>query len=231
VIAATNRNLQERIRLGTFREDLFYRLNVVPLHLPPLRERRSDVGLLAKYFLDSFSRSFGKAFQGISPTALELLEAYSWPGNVRELRNIIERICIMRNATLLEAEHLPAELHSTTVNLPPVPSQVGGLEQTVANFEKQIITQALAETDGNVVKASLALKIPGEPCVTRWKNTDCKVPLRFLYDQKPPQSAVTAASSSVHHTLKSTSKFTNHLILRTIIYISSLLCFSAHHLP
>jgi len=160
VIAATNRNLQERIRLGTFREDLFYRLNVVPLHLPPLRERRSDVGLLAKYFLDSFSRSFGKAFQGISPTALELLEAYSWPGNVRELRNIIERICIMRNATLLEAEHLPAELHSTTVNLPPVPSQVGGLEQTVANFEKQIITQALAETDGNVVKASLALKIP-----------------------------------------------------------------------
>lgn len=159
VIAATNRNLQDRIKVGTFREDLFYRLNVVPLHLPPLRERRGDIGLLAKYFLDSFSRSFGKLFQGISPDALERLEAYSWPGNVRELRNIIERICIMRNATLLEPEHLPVELHTDAVTSPAAPP-VGGLEQAVADFEQQMIASALAETDGNVVKASLMLKIP-----------------------------------------------------------------------
>ncbi|WP_305732601.1 sigma-54-dependent transcriptional regulator [Trichlorobacter ammonificans] len=159
VIAATNRNLQERIKQGTFREDLYYRLNVVPLHLPPLRERREDIGLLAKYFLDSFSRSFGKSFQGISAAALELLSTYAWPGNVRELRNVIERICIMRNATWLEPEHLPAELHA--VILPPTSVQpAGGLEQAVAEFERQMIARALAETDGNVVKAALALKIP-----------------------------------------------------------------------
>ena len=161
VIAATNRDLRQRIEIGTFREDLFYRLNVVPLHLPPLRERGNDILLLAKQFLLQFSQSFGKSFTGISNEAGQQLLDYPWPGNVRELRNIIERICIMRNATLLEAEHLPAELHSaTTIVLPPAPSRTGGLEQAVAVFEKQIIAQALAETDGNVVKASLALKIP-----------------------------------------------------------------------
>lgn len=160
VIAATNRNLQERIKLGTFREDLFYRLNVVPLHLPPLRDRKSDIGILAKYFLETFSRSFGKSFQGISADALKLLEAYAWPGNVRELRNVIERICIMRNASRLEPEHLPTELHTSAINTSFSTLSVGGLEQAVADFEQQMIAQALSETDGNVVKASMMLKIP-----------------------------------------------------------------------
>lgn len=159
VIAATNRNLQERIKLGTFREDLFYRLNVVPLHLPPLRDRKSDIGILAKYFLETFSRSFGKSFQGISADALKLLETYAWPGNVRELRNVIERICIMRNASRLEPEHLPTELHTSAVNT-SFTTLAAGLEQAVADFEQQMIAQALSETDGNVVKASLMLKIP-----------------------------------------------------------------------
>ncbi|MFA6823239.1 MAG: sigma-54 dependent transcriptional regulator [Geobacter sp.] len=165
VIAATNRNLEERIKAGSFRADLYYRLNVVPIQLPPLRERKEDIGLLAKYFLDSFSRSFGKDFQGIAPEALQLLESYGWPGNVRELKNIIERITIMANGTLLTLEHLPADLSRQTANVGQpiaVPSLAGaqGLEQALSSFEQQLIRQALQQTEGNVVKAASQLKIP-----------------------------------------------------------------------
>lgn len=164
VIAATNRNLEERIKDGSFRADLYYRLNVVPIQLPPLRERKNDIGLLAKYFLDTFSRTFGKTFQGIAPEALHLLEKYTWPGNVRELRNIIERITIMTQGPLLEVEHLPADLRqsmpaaATCSHSVPVYGQ--GLEQAVAVFEQQLISQALTATDGNVVKAANLLRIP-----------------------------------------------------------------------
>ncbi len=165
VIAATNRNLEERIKAGSFRADLYYRLNVVPIQLPPLRERREDIGLLAKYFLDSFSRSFGKTFQGIAPEALQLLQRYGWPGNVRELKNIIERITIMANGPLLTVEHLPADLSrqpasagQTCVATPLAGGQ--GLEQALASFEQQLIRQALQQTEGNVVKAANQLKIP-----------------------------------------------------------------------
>lgn len=165
VIAATNRNLEERIKAGSFRQDLYYRLNVVPIQLPPLRERRSDVGLLAKFFLDGFSRTFGKSYQGIAPDALQLLEAYDWPGNVRELRNIVERITIMGDGPLLTAQQLPSDLS----HQPPAPasptqavaiSVAEGLEPALATFERQLIVQALADTDGNVVKAANLLKIP-----------------------------------------------------------------------
>ncbi|MGE0155853.1 MAG: sigma-54-dependent transcriptional regulator [Geobacter sp.] len=165
VIAATNRNLEERIKTGSFRADLYYRLNVVPIQLPPLRERKEDIGLLAKYFLDSFSRSFGKDFQGIAPEALQLLEGYGWPGNVRELKNIIERITIMANGPLLTLEYLPADLSRQTANVGQpiaVPSLAGtqGLEQALSSFEQQLIRQALQQTEGNVVKAASQLKIP-----------------------------------------------------------------------
>ncbi len=163
VIAATNRNLRQRMQVGSFREDLFYRLNVVPLHLPPLRERGNDILLLSKYFLSQFSQSFGKSFKGITAEAEQMMLAYNWPGNVRELKNIIERICIMASGPLLEPAHLPPELHraehhalSDTVK----PDLSQGLENTVAVFEKQLVIQALEKSEGNVVKASLLLKIP-----------------------------------------------------------------------
>ena len=163
VIAATNRDLRQRIQIGTFREDLFYRLNVVPLHLPPLRERGTDVLLLAKHFLSQFSQAFAKSFSGISPEAEQILMAYSWPGNVRELRNIIERICIMANGPLLEPEHLPQELHQASPARTSTTTQETidqGLEINVANYEKELITKALDRSDNNVVKAALLLKIP-----------------------------------------------------------------------
>ena len=163
VIAATNRDLQQRIRTGTFREDLFYRLNVVPLHLPPLRERGTDILLLAKYFLSQFSQSFGKSFTGITPDAEQMMLAYHWPGNVRELRNIIERICIMAPGPMLEPAHLPQELYRLPESSRP--GYIGrdiskGLEPAVAEFERQLVEQALTQAEGNVVKASLLLKIP-----------------------------------------------------------------------
>ncbi|MDD2500811.1 MAG: sigma-54 dependent transcriptional regulator [Geobacter sp.] len=163
VIAATNRDLRQRIQIGTFREDLFYRLHVVPLHLPPLRERGTDILLLTKHFLSHFSQAFGKSFKGIAPAAEQMLLRYPWPGNIRELRNIIERICIMAHGPQLEPNHLPPELHqheaahSSTITEDILKQ---GLEINVANYEKQLVVAALGQVDGNVVKAASLLKIP-----------------------------------------------------------------------
>lgn len=165
VIAATNRNLDERIKTGSFRQDLYYRLNVVPIQLPPLRERIEDIPLLAKYFLEIFNRNFGKSFQGISDEALRLLSLYSWPGNVRELKNIIERITIMGDGPILTVEHLPNDLsHLKATNAPNIEapnfSLENGLEQALSDLERQLLLQALASTCGNVLKAAMLLKIP-----------------------------------------------------------------------
>jgi len=170
VIAATNRNLQERISQGTFREDLFYRLNVFPIHIPPLRERREDISGLAAYFLDSFSSAFGRDFHGMSSEAAELMEQYAWPGNIRELRNVIERICIMQHGPTLLPEHLPPEIRGVTITSLTARGTVGpkppflpadkGLEEAVIDFEKAIISQALEKTRGNVLQTATMLKIP-----------------------------------------------------------------------
>lgn len=171
VIAATNRNLHDKIANGGFREDLFYRLNVFPIHIPPLRERTDDIPALAAYFLDSFSRSFGRNFSEVSTDAAELMKQYAWPGNIRELRNVIERICIMRNGPALLPEHLPPEILgiSSSQSAPitvqgPKPAvsleSAGGLEEAVIEFEKSIISQALKKTRGNVLQTAGMLKIP-----------------------------------------------------------------------
>ena len=110
VIAATNKNLEEEIRRGAFREDLFFRLNVIPFHVPPLRERREDIPLLARHFMAALSAEYGRRPKELAPEALELLAALPWPGNVRELRNIIERLVIMTPGDRIEARHLPPSL-------------------------------------------------------------------------------------------------------------------------
>ena len=170
VIAATNRNLPDKIANGSFREDLFYRLNVVPIHIPPLRERTEDIPALAAYFLDSFSTAFGRDFREVSPEAAELMKHYAWPGNIRELRNVIERICIMKHGPTLLSEYLPPEIRgvfpATLHTMPacttkdaPLPENAG-LEEVVADFEKGIIRQALKQTKGNVLQTAANLKIP-----------------------------------------------------------------------
>jgi len=167
VIAATNRNLPERIASGTFREDLFYRLNVFPIHIPALRQRSEDIAGLSAFFLNSFSIAFGRNFRGVSPEALNLMAHYSWPGNIRELRNVIERICIMKSGPELLAEHLPVEIRggvavsagSITAKGPALP-EGKGLDEAVMDFEKAIIHEALLQTRGNVLQTATRLKIP-----------------------------------------------------------------------
>ncbi|TSK08178.1 MAG: sigma-54-dependent Fis family transcriptional regulator [Geobacter sp.] len=169
VIAATNRDLLQRIAEKSFREDLFYRLNVFPIHIPPLRERTADIAALAAYFLDGFSRSFGRQFRDISPEAEQLMAQYAWPGNVREVRNVIERICIMRTGPTLLPEHLPLEIRNsqegdhTTINTSAtaieVPQDVG-LEEAINSIEKTLIRQALQKTGGNVLQTATILRIP-----------------------------------------------------------------------
>lgn len=171
IIAATNRNLLDKISTGSFREDLYYRINVFPIHIPPLRDRREDVSIIASYFLDTFSRSFGRDFKTLSPEAARLMEEYRWPGNIRELRNVIERICIMNYGQTLLPQHLPLEIRGavstdaasagtrqTAQTLPSLADS--GLDDAVMNFEKDIIRQALKKTGGNVLQAAAMLKIP-----------------------------------------------------------------------
>ena len=170
IIAATNRNLTDMISKGSFREDLFYRINVFPIHIPPLRERKGDIGIIAAFFLDTFSRSFGRDFKTLSPEAAQLMEEYRWPGNIRELRNVIERICIMNYGPTLLPEHLPQEIHHATLIADSFASQNStktvefpteiGLDEAVINFEMNIIRQALEKSRGNVLKAASMLKIP-----------------------------------------------------------------------
>ena len=112
VVAATNRTLEQEVEAGAFRADLFYRLRVVPLRIPALRERHSDIEPLAKHFIETFNREFGKKVRRISPEAMELLLAYQWPGNVRELRNVIERSVLLTEGELLDQQMLPLELRA-----------------------------------------------------------------------------------------------------------------------
>ena len=164
VIAATNRNMQGAIRNGLFREDLFYRLNVFPINIPPLRERGEDIPVLAKFYLMKYNRSFSRNFQEISPEALELMESYDWPGNIREMKNVIERICIMHDGIVLRPEYLPHEINlnerRTVKVTPDFPEKETGLEESLEMYEKKLIRSALERTGGNVLQAAQMLQVP-----------------------------------------------------------------------
>ena len=165
VIAATNRNLKEAIEAKAFREDLFYRLNVFPIHLPPLRERRDDIPPLLDTFLQRFSREFNKQIREVSREALDLLMRYRWPGNVRELRNVVERICIMHNSPTIRPECLPKEIWGSApssdapVSL-EIPPEGILLDEVVQQVEKELVAKALEITGGNVAKTARLLNVP-----------------------------------------------------------------------
>ena len=139
VIAATNQNLAEMVQAGRFRSDLFYRLNIFPMNLPPLRNRMSDIPLLVKYFCDIFSKKFSKPIRGVSSESMTRLMAYSWPGNIRELMNIIERAAILSRNPILKIGNIP-DLHHTTRDTPMVP-------YTIQEMERIHILQILEETN------------------------------------------------------------------------------------
>lgn len=155
IIAATNRNLEQLVREGKFREDLYYRINVVAVDLPPLRERREDIGVLARHFLHKYTVENGKQLRGISPEALALLEAAPWPGNVRELENVIERAVLLADDDEINPGHLPRHLQH------PPPAEPGGSESdgSLEQVGRNHIIEVLRSTEGNKAKASAILGI------------------------------------------------------------------------
>ena len=162
VIAASNKNLEEEIRAGRFRSDLYYRLNVIPLWVPPLREREGDIPLLVHHFLREFSREYGKKPKSITPEAMRHLCAYPWPGNVRELKNIIERLVIMiPGPTITEADIPPAlrQAPSPLPSLPPSGDHDMPLREARAAFEKAYIERKLRENAWNVSRTAEKLRI------------------------------------------------------------------------
>jgi two-component system nitrogen regulation response regulator NtrX len=159
IIAATNKDLEREIRNGGFREDLFFRLNVIPFHMPPLRERREDIPLLVDHFIEDFCAENGKRPKKTSGGAMELLAAYQWPGNVRELKNVIERLVIMVTTDVIGVEDLPAALLKEREEAASNPSDYPSLASARDAYEKQFILKKLREHEGNVSKTAAALKI------------------------------------------------------------------------
>jgi two-component system, NtrC family, nitrogen regulation response regulator NtrX len=156
VIAATNKNLEEEIARGNFREDLFYRLNVIPFGVPPLRERVEDIPLLAAHFFEEFAQQYGRKPKQLSPEALDALCGYSWPGNVRELKNLIERIVIMNPQSKIDRKHLPALLFREDHRRRGA-SELTTLQQARAAYERDFIVKKLEENQGNVSRAAQEL--------------------------------------------------------------------------
>jgi Nif-specific regulatory protein len=154
VVAATNRDLEKAIREGTFREDLYYRLNVITLHLPPLRERREDISLLASHFAARLSQRLGRATAGFTPEARACLQRYDWPGNVRELANAVERALVLGEGDLIRPEDLP-ETVLESGGAPEV--SLGHYHEAIQETKKRLIRGAVAEAGGNITKAATRL--------------------------------------------------------------------------
>ena len=156
VIAATNKNLEDEIANGNFREDLFYRLNVVPFYVPPLRDRAEDIPVLAEAFLNESSRSYGRKPKRLLPSALQALSAHAWPGNVRELRNLMERIAILHDREDVGAADLPA---SNRRHQARQPASLGfaSLKEARTAYERDYVERTLAAMEGNVTRAAAAL--------------------------------------------------------------------------
>lgn len=165
VIAATNKVLEDEIRAGNFREDLYYRLNVVPFTVPPLRERKDDIKLLADYFLASFCKREGRERKVFEPEAVELLVHYDWPGNVRELKNIIERLVIMTPGKTITASHVPESVSGLDDSREDAETRIdnvfgmSSLKEAREEFEREFILQKLEEFDWNITKTAEAIEL------------------------------------------------------------------------
>jgi Nif-specific regulatory protein len=155
VVAATSKNLEEAVEEGTFRGDLYYRLNVFPIYMPPLRERKTDILLLANHFLERYAKENQKEIRRLSTPTIDMLNQYHWPGNVRELENCVERAVLLCEGNVIHSYHLPPTLQ-TGEESDTVPSR--SLEEAVANVEREIIIDALKNTRGNMARAAELVK-------------------------------------------------------------------------
>jgi two-component system response regulator AtoC len=155
LIAATNRDLREALEQHTFREDLYYRLNVVPIDIPPLREHREDVPELVNLFISRFAAESGKQITGMEPEALQVLTDHYWPGNVRELQNVIERACALANGSVLGSSDIRLDAHRAKAANSSEPVLPEGM--TLEHWEDEIIREALRKADGNKSQAARML--------------------------------------------------------------------------
>ena len=194
VITATNRNLAEEVENKTFRQDLYYRLNVVDLLIPPLRERRTDVPLLVEYFVRQYSRAYHRDIVGVSEAAMDLMCTYSWPGNVRELRNVIERVIILEADDTIEVAHLPLEIRSqepspekdNPMNLLVLGEEGASLEEV----ERTLLEQALTQSNGNQVQAAKLLDISRYALRYRMEKHGIRIKRKAAQgESKPPEGA------------------------------------------
>ena len=155
LVAATNKDMEQAIAQGTFREDLFYRLNVFVIYIPPLRERKPDVLLLADHFLQRFAQEHGKDIRRIATPAIDMLTAYHWPGNVRELQNVIERAVLVADGQVIHAHHLPPTLQTAEAS---GTGMTASLSEAVAAFERDLLLDALKSARGNRAKAARLMR-------------------------------------------------------------------------
>jgi len=185
LIAATNRNLETLIADGRFREDLFYRLNVVPIALPPLRDRREDIPLLAQHFIEKYDRRLGKRVERVDAGAMEILVNYGWPGNIRELENVMERSVLFADGDLVTVAQLPETLRERTPGAARPVAPLGALgaiaapsgasmkdivRQAQSELERTLISRALEETGGNVTRAAKKLQISRKSLQVKMKE-------------------------------------------------------------
>jgi DNA-binding NtrC family response regulator len=183
VITATNKNLEELVEQGQFREDLYYRLNVIPVVLPSLRERRSDIPLLMAHFLDHFNKGKNKKLTGVSPEAMECLVSYNWPGNIRELENLVERLAILKGQGLVDVNDLPSRYRPMSTNTAvsgatffDVPEDGVDFNTAVDRFENSLILRALEKTGWNRNQAALLLRLNRTTLVEKIKKKGLRPP-------------------------------------------------------
>jgi nitrogen regulation protein NR(I) len=204
IVAATSRDLKKAIENGRFREDLFYRLNVVPIFLPPLRERREDVPLLVEHFREKYNRRLNKSIDSFSPGAMEKLLGYPWPGNIRELENVVERTLLFCDHPVVEAGDLPDLTHQGAIG--PISTPPGGqrpvamdlpagkvdakefVEQRSDEMWRDLLVTKLAETQGNVTQAARLLNITRKTLQTKMKELGLREPPGQPDDEESPES-------------------------------------------
>ncbi|HEX8872360.1 MAG TPA: sigma-54 dependent transcriptional regulator [Candidatus Acidoferrum sp.] len=174
VIAATNKNLEQEIARGAFRQDLFYRLNVIPFFVPPLRDRKEDIPVLARYFLGEFSAEYGKRTRELSEGAVEILLRYPWPGNVRELKNLVERLVIVCPQARIEPHHLPPELFRGVAESPQQPYST--LHEARSAYEREFILRKLQEHRWNMTQTASALGLERSHLYRKMKSLGIAAP-------------------------------------------------------
>ncbi|MGQ9812987.1 MAG: sigma-54 interaction domain-containing protein [Dissulfurimicrobium sp.] len=178
VIAATNVILEAAVKSAKFREDLYYRLNVIPIHVPPLRERRSDIPLLIDYFLAKFCSSKRPCIKGMEEEAKQYMMAYNWPGNVRELENMVERLVILANGPIIKVSDLPEKIRGGNINLIPenkyfetcLPEEGLCLSEAVSRYEKALILEALERTNWVKNRAAKLLQMNRTTLIEKMKK-------------------------------------------------------------